>query len=788
MRALLAHTRRIKDSTPLQVQAITLLTLTATDQADTPFSLYISDRALKKNGHIYLPLLANAPKMQAKLPDFGGLAYQSKLTFALSQPIANPNKKLSDLLAAYTLKSVALGYILGSSTEEIVLFSGDIQDIATTDQTITITALSGGLVDTPPTPGPTLTLAEHPNLALADLDKASPLVFGSLNDADMAAAAPTVNLSQATQTHLATRRGKTYGDVYYLGNGALIQHPSVTKNADGTFVLKAVGSQTLSRNKVVQRGRWTFSDTASWTPLDIPAEDISSIRNVTVRFYWGNITTNLNDSITLRYELYHGTRRIATNSGGEIYDEHSSDYTTPPDTLRYSGTLTGQNGLQLRVFARTTRGGSLQGYESDIYGCYAYFKYTYVTQPPDIPRNAKYFQAITAGYEDGAANYPDGPAVNAEDAMLTYPIDILHALFRDKDYGAALKSATVDRSNIASLRSGRFDFSIIQALNRDRLSSLLHNANLYAQIDIGTWRFFNKDGPIRAVFSPFNTLKAEHKNDYSRVKNQFFIQYGYSAALNLYTKHLIRSPNLRGSGSGSLAANGTFTAQNALPSTPSLQDRMLYNGHYYLVTQGTSASSWKVKREDGTTLAAVTNKKFYIGVNFDHACHLSEQRYGLRPYQNQENRPYQIPHIQDDGAARSLTDQLVAFHSSSRTALSIVTTMSAVDLQAEDNIAHTDYTDKIGETTANIDWYATTIPYTLESGVAVSTGDILILQHPKKIYFEAVMAESGGTFSRGQLNSIPRRWPSQTGIYRATHKFFINNLSISRNQIAITAT
>ena len=774
MKALTAQTRAIKNSMPLQVKTIPLLTLTLTDAQGKSFPVYISNQPHRHSNHTWLPYISTQYNIEGSLPAFAGLAYQWTLRVSLPQATGNPNKKLSDLLQPYVTKSCRFALVLPPSTEEIVVFSGDITNFNITLRHVQITAISNSLADMPITPTPRLTLAEYPNLSLSGLDKVSPLVFGSLNDSHRDIVAPSVGLSILTKTHLATSRGKTYGNVFYFDNNKLYAHPSVTKKNDGTFVLSTPVSQTLNRNITYDAETVYLTSTEqSWHYYDSPNEKISSVRDISVQLNFNSVRGQCYVTVEL---WVFGVKRHSKNQVIITTD----NYDDVDFTLRYSGNISGGGEIMLRLKAYGTT-------KAALYGPSIEFTYTYRTRVPTIPSGATYFQAIPAGYKDAAANYPDGPAVNTENGALTHPIDIIHALFRDQKYGAGMESARLDRTNIASLRSGRFDFSLTQALTSQGLDRFAHDARLYAILGPGgKWSFLKRDTPIVAVFGVSNTLDIRSKQEIKQIKNQFFIQYGYSHTLNRYTKHIIRSPDLRGSGSGSLAANGTFTAQSAIPSTPSLVDRMLFNSHYYRVTAAISASSWKVKREDGGTLAAGTGE-FYIGVGFDYACYLSAQAYGPKPYMDQESTPYDTKYIQDDDTARALADALVAFYSQNKTVAAIDTTATAIDIDLGDNIALMDYTEKVGVVTANTDAYNTAIPYTPEPDMNISAGDVLIMSNFLHPYFEVVSAQSGGsTFLRGQLNSIPRRWPSQTGIYRPTHKFLVENMRVHRNRITLT--
>lgn len=77
------------------------------------------------------------------------------------------------------------------------------------------------------------------------------------------------------------------------------------------------------------------------------------------------------------------------------------------------------------------------------------------------------FQSIE-GYKDAATNYADGGVVNAADTVLSSPLDIAHALLKNKKIGMGMPTAQVDRSTIvqdrAKMPTGyRFDFSMNEA-------------------------------------------------------------------------------------------------------------------------------------------------------------------------------------------------------------------------------------------------------------------------------------------------------------------------------------
>ena len=99
-----------------------------------------------------------------------------------------------------------------------------------------------------------------------------------------------------------------------------------------------------------------------------------------------------------------------------------------------------------------------------------------------VTTNERFFQS-TEGYKDDAANYADGGVVNAADTVLSSPLDIAHALLRDKKIGMGMPTAQVDRSLIvqdrAKMPAGyRFDFSMNEA-HKIRNANSVRFAKIY---------------------------------------------------------------------------------------------------------------------------------------------------------------------------------------------------------------------------------------------------------------------------------------------------------------------
>ena len=419
-----------------------------------------------------------------------------------------------------------------------------------------------------------------------------------------------------------------------------------------------------------------------------------------------------------------------------------------------------------------------------------------------IPPSAKFFQAIN-GYEDRVSNYTDGPVVNTTGNTLSHPVDISHALLRDKDYGMRRPSNLVDRSDIATQRNRvgdnyRFDFAMDEVLGFDDFSKLLSEGKL-AMLPgpDGKWKIqaTGNSAPV-AVFTHWNIDEGTFSSESTPlrdVKNHFFLRYGYSHIEETFTKSLIRSPARRGSGRGNLLSSGLFyVTQSALSSPVATGDRLLYDGRYYIVISVISATNWQVSRENGGSIVAAQEKDFQVGPNFDFICYESELRYGRKAYLGRTESAIESKFIQDDATARSYLDHLIDYRAHPASVVKFSTGLGAIYLDAGDEIIcdhpYAPGLEEIGTLSGPMDWYTTSMPRNLESGASVSSGDVLVVQ--EGVYFEAMQAGGGTSVTRGYLNSASRRrWPSGAKIYRALRTYKITHLGLSptRGRIDIVA-
>ena len=429
---------------------------------------------------------------------------------------------------------------------------------------------------------------------------------------------------------------------------------------------------------------------------------------------------------------------------------------------------------------------------------------------------------VVRGYSDTAANYADGGVVNAADRVLSSPLDIAHALLRDKKIGMGMPTAQVDRSLIvqdrAKMPAGyRFDFSMNEAHGFDAFSKLLAHGLLRMWFGAdGKWKIkpYSTRDAVVAHFNGWNILRDTFRMKKSPVReiyNHFFLRYGWHEALGYYTKSLIRSHHTKRWGTGTLSnisgANATLSASvpnDTLQSDSPINagDRIWFDGDYYTVvaaaTQTATTLNLSVRKEDGNAVAK-RNKPYYLGANFDYRCWQSAQRYGIeQSYKGHESQAIESKYIQDDSTARAFLDALIQYYGQAEDIATFQTGIGAVALDPGDVIsidhpllgpadaAH-------GALNQAISWPDTAFGITHPTAGGLGAGDVIVLEDADTGAFEMIRitSASGGRVTaceRGYGNRIPRRWGSGHAFARIRKKWQITDIGLNVTAAEATIT
>ena len=439
----------------------------------------------------------------------------------------------------------------------------------------------------------------------------------------------------------------------------------------------------------------------------------------------------------------------------------------------------------------------------------------------------KIFQAIE-GYKDSAANYADGDVVNAANRVLSSPLDIAHALLRDRKIGMGIPTAQVDRSAIvqdrAKMPAGyRFDFSMNEAHDFDAFAELLMHGLLHMSFDAdGMCRIKPSNSPdaVVAHFNGWNILRDTFrmkKSPTREIANHFFMRYGWHEALGYYTKSLIRSPKVKWQGIGTLTASGpnptigagllagAASEMTAGDISPTRGDRVWIDGKYYICLTADILNDRfyiHLNPEGGTLRSQVTPKndvQFYLGTNFDYRCFHSSQRYGIgQSYKGHEAQAIETKYIQDESTARAFLDALIQYYSHAEDIAKFKTGIGAVALDPGDVIS-IDHpllgpADAArGALNQAISWPDTAFGISHPTAGGLGAEDVIVLEDAGTGAFEMIRitSASGGRVTaceRGYGNGIPRRWGSGHAFARIRKKWQIADIGLNLTAAEVTIT
>ena len=835
MKTLSDDTRRIIEGPVIRPVPLVVMSYRADEGVR---KLYLSGKDYWHGGHLYLGLIAKGglSDISYSLKGIGGIATLSSATLRLVNATDNPNLPLSAMLKDYTLinQDVTIDYLFEPATQAIRIFSGKIQDVSITRKGISLTIQNTTFDQLQSVPAHLASLSEYPNIPLSNADRPVPVVFGNLNtppannrEAKDVLLAPCMNLDFLTKKYTAGARAKSYGDVYFWTSEGYFLFATSTKEGE-TFIPRIRLGNSLSIEP--QLGNLYQRHSVYTTiPPDNPLI-VHPLKN----------TSQLGDFVALRFSahlsgpaLTSHQSRLATTvmprwDGADIPARQFNGIPFDP----YHGRTTTINveilrsdmegiGWDLEKFSLSIDY-TAQGRKERISFTFSDFRVIYNT-PPNLEIDPKNIFQSTEGYKDAAANYADGGVVNAADAVLSSPLDIAHALLRDKKIGMGMPTAQVDGSTIvqdrAKMPTGyRFDFSMNEAHGFDAFSKLLSHGLLRMWFGAdGKWKIkpYGTRDAVVAHFNGWNILKDTFRMKKSPVReiyNHFFLRYGWHEALGYYTKSLIRSHHTKRWGTGTLSgvsgANATLSARvpgGKLQSDSPINvgDRIWFDGDDYTVraaaTQTTTALNLSVQKADGSNAVAKQNKPYYLGTNFDYRCWQSAQRYGIeQSYKGHESQAIESKYIQDDSTARAFLDALITYYSQAEDIATFQTGIGTVALDPGDMIsidhpllgqadaAH-------GKLNQAISWPDTAFGITHPTDRNLAAGDVIVLEDADTDAFELirVTSASGGRVTaceRGYGNAIPRRWGSGHAFARIRKKWQITDIGLNVTAAEATIT
>lgn len=795
--------------------------------------LYLSDREYQHDGHFYLGLIARGglSDISYSLKGIGGIATLSSATLRLINATGNPHIPLSASLKDYTLinQDVTIDYLFEPAAQTIRIFSGKIQDVSITLEGISLTIRSTTLDQLQSVPADIASLSEYPNIPLANANQPIPVVFGNLNtppasnrEAKDVILAPCMNLDFLTKKYTAGARAKSYGDVYFwTSEGYYIPFEKTQDGETATVQIGDLSGRTIAP-RLVPGIESTLQDTIIFPFLDMTRRgNISSI-HLNIDFSKNTITPPEEGPFDQHYDAdidisvkWNG-RTVGTLSVINEILVNSSYQAKPGTNMQVNGVVDGidwdMSNLSLEIVTSINITDWSIGFSSTriIYN---------ISGNP----SQNIYQSIS-GYKDAAANYADGGVVNAADMVLSSPLDIAHALLRDKKIGMGMPTTQVDRSAIvqdrAKMPTGyRFDFSMNEAHGFDAFSKMLSHGLLRMWFGAdGKWKvkpYATRDAVV-GHFNKWNidtdTLRIK-KSPVREIYNHFFLRYGWHQALGYYTKNLIRSYHTKRWGTGTLSnvsgANATLRARvpsDALQSDSPINvgDRIWFDGDYYAVrtaaTQTATALDLSVQKEDGSNAVAKQNKPYYLGANFDYRCWQTEQHYGIRQsYKGHESQAIESKYIQDATTAEAFLDALIQYYGQAEDIATFQTGLGAVALDPGDMISidHPllgDSATARGALNQAISWPDTAFAITHPTDRNLAAGDVIVLEDAATGACEMIRITSASTAQvtaceRGYGHTIPRRWGSGHAFARVTKKWQITDLglNVTGAQVTITA-
>ncbi len=773
--------------------------------------IYASNRDITIGGKRHLDILAKngISNISHSIDGVGGIATISSATVRLLNSAGGAT--LSRALDAYDPvgRVVRIRYLFPPSSTPITVYSGKVSQVHVRGDVIELSLASITRDDIAPVPAQTANIAKYPNIAARDVGKSLPLVFGNLDAADKLVLAPTLETDFLTRERLSSLQSRTYGDVYYYDEqDGKVYMVGATKSGDRfvpgysqTVTGNIYRQVSISFDEYVITPNPPAKEQTVARPAGVSLTRVEFAGTLRVNGYGGYGYSRTYTRGNVQVSIYRGNTRVYHPAQFRI---NKNNVTTVTETFSYTDAHPGSSGDYRIVHAPSQLGSQYNRIDREYYRhitdlvVQVTFHYS---STKIIPTQARFFQSI-AGFEDQAAHYADGGVVRQAGETLSHPVDIVHALLRERKHGMNTPTAQVDRSDIDYQRTlvherYKFDFALSEQIGFDSFSDLVRQGTLsMRQGTNGGWEIRaakGGSGPVGIFTHTWNILNGSfsHSSTPLRdIKNHFFLRYGYSHITESYTQTLVRSGQRNGAGFGNLTNAGKFFASKAV-SVVAAGDRMLYNDRYYIVTKVSSKTAWEVRRENGGPIGSGQNLPYEIGPAFDRICYDSEKKYGQKPYLGSAGVALESRYIQDHATARAYLHHLINHYAHATDVVQFASPLNEISRQVGDEIIvdhpNIQGIEKVGTLSASLSASASSVMWSLDRGVKIHALDYLILQ--SDTHFEVVRSNGGTAIARGQLYSTARTWPPKTNIYRPKCVYIIERMIFApgTNRINIRA-
>ena len=646
----------------------------------------------RRIGEWYFDILTGRPpNIVTHAPD-GGIPAQTSIAITVAPNI---------IPASYALEGqpVRIYYYIHHTDDKVILWRGLVSEVRRARAGTLEIAARKNTLDVGDLLRP-VELQDFPNAKLSDIGKRIPLVFGNINDPPKRLLAEPVQTDIFTRTHTAAARAHTYGDVYYYdpAKETIGAWPSVVKDGevfrpglapgpsspreDSSLFTSTVDSTATFSNMAGSNTQRVFvynrPAATRYTDIDISVEVRPFVPNDAHRSLVQN-----NCRITVKIGSGTATWATGTYYWDDLFDSRGSF----PDTIHPT----------LSVTNRTAPASAPPWVEVNVRGWQIRSRFrieygiTSTIPAPDLPDDPRFFQAIT-GYKDEAANYVDGAVVNTAGMALTNPIDVLHALCRDRLYGLRLPTAQVDRSNIAALRTAiphRIDTQLGPSPQKNAFDTLSEIGRLFGlRIDTGdVWRFSAVNSDISALFTESDIADIDVRTTTENLRSPIVLRYGWSQITGSHQKVLVASHHHTLTGTGNVAGNTiTFTDARSVADLPVAAGyKIVLDGvgtERSITAVGSSTGNAKTITFDGDARPNVNGQRFWAGPSLSSACLGANLR-----YKADREMVISTRLIQDDPTARYILNRLIRLHTTPKTTAEMRVTHKALAIDTGRNIA-----------------------------------------------------------------------------------------------------
>lgn len=767
------------------------------------------------DGNVYVDRIMKMSDVRMAIPPGGGLAIVSDCILEIQNP-ENGGGRYSDMLDLYDLENDAITFsvVLANGSEVaadiLTIFSGQIQDIDITTEILRLTSKDGSRSTLKTIPQDLADLLEFQNVPIDNVNTPLPVPFGDLNVEPWNATNAPVQLAPCvcvdfSGQYTPGRLNKTYGQPYVFYRTAGYYGKILDYTQAGAFFLidsaarltkippiRALATNDVTTFALAMDGQTATGATlANGSNLDLAFRGCPKIGTVTAISVVITASGGFNYTISKTGE----SNLTGSGSGNTTVSLASWDFSSNWDfeliELRIDGT--GVAGI----------------YEVTL-------DVAFLEQESGDRLAFPVFQAVV-GYADVAAQYQDGAVINTANLRLVHPLDLAVAMFRDRRTGMRMPTAQIYTANLATERaktaSWRFDFSLTSALDERGLDEFLRQGKIRAfRTYDNLWKFsiFDKsDAPSHTFFdqtsitvqnpaAPPNEQRSTFKlsrTPLSQIYNEFVMEYGWDAALGVFTKILIESPYYRSTGTGEIIpvtgttgfiynATATFIADGIQVGYRVFQVR----DRGYVVTAIPDENTLTIAVDGAGTMGSRTDT-YYVGPNFNFQCFRSVARYKL----TQRMPNLQSRYVWDDDTAQEMVDDAVGYWSTRRYNSSFrVPYNDAPDAELGDLVVvdHPDIPPRkrpvlMTVLTGPVLASDTVLPVDPDAGRLIREDDYMVLMPPAasgglhiEIIHVTAVNVSGATITvtRAQAGTLARAWSVGDELSRTITKWEIVQL------------